>query len=234
MDVGAQASFYTCYRCFHHQGSGEFIAFNNRFTAFSGKDPDAISMLDYRAYSNSIDGGAPICDGNQSVDGNRAPATTNRGYPCWHQAGRDFATNLKPMYVWNNTWSDTGAKIDMTLEDLGGSPDYTQNHFQANRDYYNAVSGSAQTSSTSPFNGTTGMGYGTLANRPTTCTTNTSEAGGGVGYFATDQGSQGTLYRCSATNTWTVQYSPYTYPYPTSSGGGNPPSAPVNLRIVGG
>ncbi|MGH9418537.1 MAG: hypothetical protein ACRD3J_01075, partial [Thermoanaerobaculia bacterium] len=30
MNAGADASFRDCYRCFHHQGSGEFIAFNNR------------------------------------------------------------------------------------------------------------------------------------------------------------------------------------------------------------
>ena len=121
----------------------------------------------------------------------------------------------------------------MAMEDLGGSPDYTQNHEQANRDYYNAV-GNAQTSPTAPFNGTTGMGFGTLANRPSTCTTNGAEAGGGVGYFATDQGAQGTLYRCSATNTWTQQYVPYQYPHPMISGGGGGTSltAPTNLHII--
>ena len=62
------------------------------------------------------------------------------------------------------------------------------------------------------------MGFGTLANRPTTCTTNSLEPGGGVGYFATDQGASGTLYRCSATNTWTVHYTPYAYPHPLVSG----------------
>ena len=30
----------------------------------------------------------------------------------------------------------------------------------------------------------------------------------------TDQGAQGTLYRCSGTNTWTVHYTPYAYPHP--------------------
>ena len=60
----------------------------------------------------------------------------------------------------------------------------------------------------------TGMGFGTLANRPATCTTNALESGGGVGYFATDQGAQGTFHRCSATNTWTGWYVPYTYPHP--------------------
>jgi hypothetical protein len=216
--------FSDCYRCFHHQGSGEFYAFNNRFTASGDKNRTAIGMMDYRAYANSIDGGAPICDGTQGIDGNRSPTATYRGYPCWHQPGRDFATspvggNLKPMYVWNNAWSDTLAMIPMVMEDLGGSPDYTPQHVQANRDYYNAVSASAQTSPTSPFNGISGMGFGTLDNRPTTCMTNSLETGGGVGYFATDQGAQGTLYRCSATNTWTVHYTPYAYPHPLVSGG---------------
>jgi len=74
-----------------------------------------------------------------------------------------------------------------------------------------------QTNSTTPFNGTAtiGFGHGTLANRPTTCTT-------GVGYWATDQGNwnqsgsggQGQLYVCTATNTWTLSYTPYTYPHP--------------------
>jgi hypothetical protein len=90
----------------------------------------------------------------------------------------------------------------------------------ANVNYYAEVSMTAQTSATSPFNGTTGTGYGTLARRPTTCTT-------GVGYWATDTGTwntynsqQGTLYKCSSTNTWSTLFTPYTYPHPleTTSG----------------
>lgn len=77
------------------------------------------------------------------------------------------------------------------------------------------------------FNGTTGMGCGTLANRPGTCTV-------GVGYWiptdittmpcssvsADNVGKSpktpisGTLYKCTATNTWTAYYVPYTYPHP--------------------
>jgi hypothetical protein len=59
-----------------------------------------------------------------------------------------------------------------------------------NRDWFEAESNNAQTSPTSPFNGTSGVGFGTLANRPTTCSaglTDAPDAGnGGVGYFATD------------------------------------------------
>ena len=108
-------------------------------------------------------------------------------------------------------------------------------HIKPNRDYYDAVSNSAQTSVTIPFNGTTGMGFGTLANRPITCSTNTTELGGGVGYFATDQGPLGTLYRCAATNTWTVHYTPYTYPHPLQATGTarstNLQDIPTNVQV---
>jgi hypothetical protein len=67
----------------------------------------------------------------------------------------------------------------------------------------------------SAFNGTVGIGRGVLAARPATCTT-------GVGYWATDQGewngshagSDGQFYKCTAANTWTLYYTPYTYPHP--------------------
>ena len=80
------------------------------------------------------------------------------------------------MCTWNNKWSDTSAKIDMFGEDLFLGPPFVSTHVANNRDYYNAVS--AQSSATSSFNGATGMGFGTLANRPTTCTTNALEKGG--------------------------------------------------------
>jgi hypothetical protein len=226
-------------RLFHHQGSGELIAFNNTFTASSGKSSEAISVTHYRSASPSVagyDSSLGQCNGSSTRDGNRSPTSTFFGYPCWRQPGRDGSQGLQPMYAWGNRWSDTGAKVDLAVENpWGQSSPSVFDHIKPNRDFYNAVSASVQTSPTSPFNGTTGMGVGTLANRPTTCTTG-AESGGGVGYFATNQGPQGTLYRCSATNTWTVQYTPYTYPHPLQAGGGGtttpPPAAPSNVRII--
>jgi hypothetical protein len=111
-------------------------------------------------------------------------------------------------------------------------------HIIANRDYFAEVSQSAQTSPTSPFNGTVGTGYGTLANRPTTCTAGSSGAPG-VGYWATDQGhwnqsgsgGQGQLYVCTATNSWTLYFTPYTYPHPLT-GTVAAPAPPTNLQTV--
>lgn len=229
----SSAGVADCYRCFHHQGSGTFIAFNNVFSATGGHNGDAIAVTHYRDYANSIDGGLPPCDGTQSIDGNRSPGATWAGYPCWHQPGRDPATgNVKPMYAWNNYWSDTKGQINLTLEDFGGATDFAPMHMKYEREAYNAVSASAQTSASAPFTGANGMGFGTLANRPSICTTNTTEAGSGVGYFATDTN---TLYACTAANTWTVYYTPYTYPHPLvsgSTGTSNPPPIPSNLSTT--
>lgn len=136
---------------------------------------------------------------------------------------------LDPSYEWGDT--HTGSFNHDPID--SGSQKLINN-----RDYYYEVSQSAQTSSTSPFNGTVGTGFGTLANRPTTCSPF-------VAYWATDQGSwntsgsggQGALYVCTATNTWTEKYQPYTYPHPLISGGttgtsGNPPNPPSNLAAT--
>jgi hypothetical protein len=240
VDSGADSGFQDCYRCFHHQGAGEFLAFDNVFTAVNGKSGDALEMTHYRsAVSGS---GSPRCNGTVAVDGNRPGQL---GYPCNRQPGRDANRTLQPMYVWSNRWSDTLAKIDMAVENPWSATNPSvADHVAANRDYYNAVSASAQNSSTSPFNGTTGMGFGILARRPTTCTPTPQSAdanNGGVGYWATDQGewnstqsgADGRLYRCSATNTWTLHYMPYTYPHPLASGSqSQAPAAPSNPRIT--
>ena len=235
VDSGASSSFRDCWRCFHHQGSGEFLAFDNVFTASAGKSPEAISMTHYRSASPSAAGYSSAvgrCDGTSSNDGNRSGQL---GYPCRRQPGRDANGTLQPMYVWLNRWSIDGSLVRMVVENPWGATNPgVSDHVAADRDYYNAVSASAQSSPTGPFNATTGMGFGILANRPPSCTTGAAaDAGrGGVGYWATDQGR---LYRCSATNTWTLHYTPFAYPHPLQAGGPPPvpaPSAPLSLRIL--
>jgi hypothetical protein len=121
---------------------------------------------------------------------------------------------LDPLYEWNE-------QVTGTYFNHGISQ--TQNNtarLLADRDWYNAATG-IQTNATTPFNGTTGTGWGTLANRPTTCSPT-------VGYadIATN-----TLYKCLTTNTWTASYTPYVYPHPLS-GTPTTPSAPTNTNVV--
>ena len=142
-----------------------------------------------------------------------------------------LAQALDPIYEWNDSESPVRLNANMQT-DTGRTI--------ANRDWYTDDSMGTphvQTSPTSPFTGATGVGFGTLANRPTSCTPH-------VGYFATDQGTwntsnngfgQGVLYTCSSTNTWTSTYTPYSYPHPLISGstsGGVSPSGlsgPIKL-----
>jgi hypothetical protein len=142
-------------------------------------------------------------------------------YPCLDQPGRGVGRYISggtfrqppsdsgwlqeaadPIYAWNNT-------LNGTLVSTIGQY-YT--HVQANRDYYDW---------TANFDGTTGVGEGLLSARPLTCTPL-------VAYWATDTT---TLYQCSAKNTWTVYYKPYTYPHPLQ--GTLPPSSPTNIKVTG-
>jgi len=198
------------YRLIHHQGSFEELFFNNTFTPNSEPiNADALSMA--AGYPQEYTG----------------------SYPTIYQPGRDYLAHLLyPVYAWNNRDTITGNKVP--AGDEAGEPTY----FSADRDYYDEVGTGPQSSTSSPFNGSSGVGFGTLADRPSTCTPTPSvlsqdQGRGGVGYFATDQGAQGTLYACSATNTWSVHYTPYTYPHPLVTGTvGNGPNPPTGLAAT--
>lgn len=121
-------------------------------------------------------------------------------------------------YFWNNRRGPTGTLIAAEVgTDNCGSAD-PPSAIVENTSFWNH---------NESFDGTVGMGCGTLASRPATCTT-------GVGYWATTQSCSdltgmvgvspttkisGTLYKCTATNTWTAYYTPYTYPHPLRSPG---------------
>jgi len=126
---------------------------------------------------------------------------------------------LEPCYSWLN-------KLNASQADIIGAPILVEN-----RDFFN------QNSSFNPgvtTNLTSGIGVGTEAQRPSNCTPGTDITGvtpnpPGVGYWATDTN---TFYVCTATDTWTQYYQPYTYPHPLASGLAVPaPSPPMNLRV---
>jgi hypothetical protein len=138
---------------------------------------------------------------------------------------------LDPVYEAGEKMTTGGLGTAVSIANDG-----TSTRVLFNRDVYAEVSQSAQSSPSSPFNGTVGTGYGTLANRPTSCTPH-------VGYWATDQGNwngsgsggQGELYICTGTNSWTMSYEPYTYPHPLTAGGsttGGGPNPPTGLTAA--
>jgi hypothetical protein len=134
---------------------------------------------------------------------------------------------LDPIYQWDDTKNASFYQGNIGSDSAGTI---------ANRDWYTDNSAGQQTSPISPFNGTSGVGWGTTANRPPTCAPQ-------VGYWATDQGNwnqsgsggQGELFVCTAPNTWTLHYEPYTYPHPLVAGNtssGTSPQPPTNLSAT--
>ena len=148
------------------------------------------------------------------------PATAPDGTP----------QHVNNSYYWNNRKGASGT-ILFNVVKTQDTYDFTHDNvppvLAENRDYFNQ---------NDAFNGTTGIGVGTLASRPTTCTT-------GVGYWATTQSPSsiddanvganpitplsGTLYKCVAPNTWTAFYTPYTYPHPFRA-----PAPPTDVAIL--
>ena len=120
-------------------------------------------------------------------------------------------------YILNNRASVTGSlrTAIVSMDDYNENTSTTNNPLEVveNTEFFQDAGS---------FNGSAGVGCGTLASMPATCTT-------GVGYWATNQSCtdmtgmvganpstpiSGTLYKCTATNTWTSYYTPYTYPHP--------------------
>lgn len=175
--------------------------------------------------------------GPSSWDGN----TDQTGYPCLNQLGRGkgdllakpFPTALntavaagtwprealEPIYVWGNTFNPPAHGFNPALWST-----YPQERgvIVENRDYYLQLPNYNEPQAV--YNGTAGVGQGTLAQRPATCTPL-------VAYWATDTN---TLYQCSAPNTWTAYYTPYTYPHPLQAISSVPaPAAPKKIKVTG-
>jgi hypothetical protein len=215
---------------------GTYMVFGNTLTAeVTSKYNSYVDLQTYRTWSVNDPFG--LCDGTGDWDNNTVsppicldqparsggsllsgnpPTPTNADVGFVHQS-------IEPVYEWNNS----GRAPNIANVTSGYSA------VAINRDFYTDDSAGSPAALTTP--GTTlatGVKFGTLANRPTSCTT-------GVGYYATDQGSwntsggafgQGQFYKCTSTNTWTLTYTPYTYPHPLTSTS----AATHNHRHTGG
>lgn len=211
------------------RGGTGFIFYNRHLGNWGNR---GIPLDNVRSYAAAAGGG--LCNGSSAWDGNQNAS----GWPCRDQIGRGpdnprwvlspagaYTQPSLPAYFWANKDSATAEWSPFVIA-------WSASHIQANRDYYAYVS---------PFSGTSGVGCGALSARPATCTV-------GTAYWATNQSCSdisnmvgvnhtaaidGTLYRCSASNTWTVHYKPYAYPHPLTGASANVrPSAPTNLRLV--
>jgi hypothetical protein len=176
-----------------------------------------------------IRGGSGIIFGDTVESGNQGGGTLT----FWQDGGKSPSgqdhvglgrnQTQDPAYVWSTN-------APQNEDDSACS-----NCIQANRDYFRQVGS---------FNGTTGVGVGPISSRPATCAAGSGGAPG-VGYWATDEGewwaahpgADGRLYKCTSTNTWTLHFTPLTYPHPlTGNGSGSgdtmPPDSPKNLRVL--
>jgi hypothetical protein len=193
--------------------------------------------------------------GPTNWDGNHNAAS---GYPCLGQPGRgkgdlltgsSFATlvnsttgtvswpheALDPVYSWMNTSAMSfGGNPLFGNTTAGSSTPLATN----NQEYYwecGSVAGGATNSSCpSGFTGAAGTGFGALAARPSTCAAGNDPVTGteapGVAYWGTDTN---TLYVCTAANTWTVDYTPFSYPHPlTAAVSGDSVNAPTNVTVT--
>jgi len=156
------------------------------------------------------------------------------GWPCYMQVGSMKGTTYgtaprqhdsKPVYAWANTCTGsfgggcTSGKAYIVGYTISAACRVQAPDILRNRDFFDTYTNGIQTSATSPFSGSftlgsgAGMGYGTKANMPATCTT-------GAGYLVTDEGywnskndtptvtADGVLYKCTTTDTWTPYYIP--------------------------
>lgn len=161
------------------------------------------------AIQQTIDRGTDLCNGTDTVrDSNEIPVgQTDAGWLCRDQVGAG-----KDAYAWTGTGNYPPQEKVPAYHWGNGINASEGPHVRRGRDFYDE-SGD-------------GVRIGTTL--PATCTPY-------QGYWKTDEGfwnnttpgvAAGSLYKCTATNTWTPYYTPYPYPHPLRTG----LSAPTGVK----
>jgi hypothetical protein len=223
-------------KCFHglfNLRGGTGVIFNNAMSgSITGCNFDGIvdNVRSRWAAGSSIDG-IRACDGGSPWDQN---TSGQQGWHCRDQVGvgRDLSQwngsaawnqELKPGYIFGNTRG--GNPSSMYIE----QDQRNETHIKWNRDLYQSFGASCSGSTCA-----SGVGSGPIASRPASCTA-------GTAYWATDEGewnslnagADGQLYKCSATNSWTLYYVPFSYPHPWQTGVSLPvPNPPSTLSAL--
>ena len=195
--------------------------------------------------------GSP-CVNETAYDGNLGTVGEgNLGYPCKGQVGWHWAVPVgcnseatcgvpnganvvyNPAYIW-------GERVNNAPTDIHNNPppyDSSYAHINAATapskiDIYTDVGASCVAGGAC----TVGVGIGTTL--PTTCVVGTAfwKTNAGTWNTSSDGRGSGQLFTCTATDTMTFYYEPYTYPHPLQgSGGGSDttaPAAPTGIRIL--
>ncbi len=226
------AAIYPVFDMHGNQTSGVYAGMVGEYYGNSIQASDIINDRDIRLFTHR---------GSKALMFyNLITSNTNGSHNIYNLEEYDDAvsptTNETPQYVndsyyWNNRKGVTSVTVNTgsnwTPEDdpnYCGDAVYPEgdcpSHLIAENTDYFMWTGTVAFDGTKQAN--SGMGCGTLAARPATCTT-------GVGYWATNQSCSdltgmvgvspatkinGTLYKCTETDIWTSYYTPYTYPHP--------------------